>query len=193
MWLSSGYSSPFLTSTFGGWILYLFFAVLAISLLGDFFPKFSLVFGLMFLLALNADRHEVESALIEWRVARPSTLFPHMFSHGNEDQLFLQLFEVVDTHPTAVLQYSGALPLMHAGLGTPVNEWFQPGITLPQEVSREKSDVAKAEFLLIPTPRWYRGDTAAFHWTDYLDPNVRYLMVFHNATGMVLAAKPAEK
>lgn len=177
----------------GGWILYLFFAVLAVSLLGDFFPRFGLALGLLILLALNAERHDVEASVTEWRATGTSTLFPHMFSSGDENQLLGQIFAVVRNHQTAVVQCSGAISLLHDGLGEPEGEFPLPGITMPQEASRMKSEVAAAEFVFIPMPPWYKSDTTIFYWPQYLDPNRHYRIVFQNARGLVLAGEPTRK
>jgi hypothetical protein len=187
VWIFFAFSHQYI----GSWILYLFFPVLGIAVLGDLFPGFGIVLVVMILVALNADRHEVESRLIEWRTAHRSTLLPDLFSHGDEDQSVRQLFDVVRKHRTVVLQYSGAVSLLHAGLGEPVNEWFSPGISVPAEIDRERSQVAAAEFVLIPTPRWFQADTVVFYWPEYLDVRRGYRMVFQDSMGMVLAARPS--
>jgi hypothetical protein len=189
VWIFFAFSHQYI----GGWILYLFFPVIGVSLLGDFFPRFGVVLGLMVLIALNANRHDIASSVDAWRTAHRSTLFPHMLSYGNEDELCRQIFDAVRNHRTAVLQYSGAVSLLHSGLGEPRGEWFQPGITLPKEISQERSDVAAAELVLIPMPRWHSADTTAFQWPDYLDRGRRNRMVLQNPIGIVLTADPQAK
>lgn len=188
VWIFFAFSHQYI----GGWILYLFFAVLGTVLLGNFFHRFDAVFVVLVLLVVNADRHEIEGSMQLWRATNASSLAAHMFSHGNEDKDVQQLFDFVQGHPTAVLQYSGGLALMRTGLGQPANEFFQPGISLDTEIAREKAYVATAEYVLIPTPRWYSVDTAAFSWTQFLDHRRRYCMVFRNSMGIVLAGEPAE-
>ena len=187
VWVFFAFSHQYI----GGWILYLFFSVLGVVLLGDFFRRFDVVLVVLLLMALNSDRHEIEASMQVWRASSASTLAAHMFSQGAEDEDIRQIFEFVRGHTTAVLQYSGEVTLMRVGLGQPVNEFFQPGISLPAEIAREKASVAKAEYVLIPTPRWYRGDTAAFSWPQFLGPQRQYHMVFRNPMGMVLAVEPA--
>lgn len=185
IWIFFAFSHPYI----GGWILYLFFAVLGVVLLTDFFRGFYLVLLLLFLIALNADRHEIAVSLEAWRSTSASSIAQHMLAHGDENELVRQLFEIMQDHATTVLQYSGGVTLLHPGLGQPVNEFFQPGISVPAEIEREKNDVAGSEYVFIPTPRWYRADTAVFSWLKYLDKSRRYRLVFRNSLGIVLGAQ----
>ena len=68
VWIFFAFSHQYI----GGWILYLFFPVIGVSLLGDFFPRFGVVLGLMVLIALNADRHDIASSVDAWRTAHRS-------------------------------------------------------------------------------------------------------------------------
>lgn len=187
VWIFFAFSHQYI----GGWILYLFVSVLCVVLLGDLLRRFGVVLVVLFLVVLNGDRHEIEASMQVWRTTTASRLAAHMFSQRGEDEDIRQIFEFVQGHTTAVLQYSGGVMLMHAGLGSPVNEFFQPGISVPAEIAREKAYIAKAEYVLIPTPRWYRGDTAAFSWPQFLDPHRQYHTVFRNSMGTVLAVEPA--
>ena len=184
VWIFFAFSHQYI----GAWILYLFFPALGVSLLSDYFAGFRFVLVLMFLVALNGDRHEIGAAVEGWRTASRSTVSDYMFSYGREDEQVQGIFDAVRNHRTAVLQYAGGVSLMHGGLGEPVNRWFQPGISVPREVRSEKSEIAAAEYVLIPTPPWHRGDIAAFSWPQYLDHSRNYRMVFRNSMGMVLAA-----
>lgn len=186
VWIFFGFSHQYI----GSWILYLFFATLAVCLLPDFFPQTRLLLGLMMLIALNSDRHQIQAELNEWRSARHSTLSRNMFSYGDEDDQIKDILSFVRGRKTAVLQYSGAFPLLHSGLGVPVNEWFSPGITLPAETSRMKSEVENAERVFVPTPRWHSTDETAFDWREMLDEGKSYQVVFKNPVGFVLEPGP---
>lgn len=171
----------------GSWILYLWLAVWAVSLLPEFFPKYTAVIVLLVLIALNADRHQVLGALPQWSTTKTSSLFPHTFSQGKEDQQIKEILSAVQGHRAVVLTHAGAMPLLHDGLGEPLTEFFLPGIALPGDELRMKSAVSTADMVIVPTPPWGRSDEEFFSFADFLDKRNRYRIVLLNPSGFVLA------
>jgi len=182
-WIFFAFSHQYI----GAWILYLWLAVWAASLLPAFFPKYSAVVVLLILIALNADRHQILGALPQWRATHFSSLLPHTLSQRNEDDQIKEILSPVQGHKTVVLIRSGAMPLLHDGLGEPLTEFFVPGGALPGEELRMKSAVAAAEMVIVPTPPWYGSDLEYFPWPEFLDRQSRYHLVLRNPSGFVLA------
>jgi predicted small integral membrane protein len=171
----------------GSWILYLWLAVWAVSLLPEFFPKYAAVTVLLVLIALNADRHQVFGSLPQWSTTKLSGLFPHTLSQGNEDEQIEEILSAVQGHTAVVLTHAGAMPLLHDGLDEPVTEFFMPGIALPEDELRMKSAASAADMVIVPTPPWGRSDEEFFSWAEFLDRQNRYRLVLLNPSGFVLA------
>jgi hypothetical protein len=174
----------------GSWILYLWLSVWATSLLPEFFPKYAAVVGLLVLIALNSDRHMLLGPYPQWSSTKMSTLFPHTFSQGNEDQQIKEIVSAVKGRKTVVLIHSGAMPLLQEGLGEPLTEFYVPGGVVSGEKLRMKAAANAAEMVVIPTPPWYASDSEYFSWAEFLDQPSSYRMVFRNPSGFVLARKP---
>ncbi len=170
----------------GSWILYLWLAVWATTLLPHFFHKYAAVIVLLILIAVNADRHLLLGPYPQWSSTKISSLFPHTFSQGNEDQQIKELFSAVRGRKVLVLIHSGAMPLMQDGLGEPLTEFYVPGGVMPGEKARIKSAANAAEMIVIPTPPWYSSDIEYFSWPEFLDRPNSYRMVFRNPSGFVL-------
>jgi len=174
----------------GSWILYLWLAVWAVSMLPEFFRKYAAVAVLLILIALNADRHQIQGSLPQWSTARISSLFPHTLSEGNEDAQVKEILSAVQGHRAVVLTHAGAMPLLRDGLGEPLTEFYMPGIALPGDERRMKSAVAAADMVIVPTPPWSRSDSEFFSWADFLDKRNRYRLVLRNPSGFVLERHP---
>ena len=187
VWIFFAFSHQYI----GSWILYLWLAVWAVSLLPEFFRKYAVVIVLLVLIALNADRHQILSALPQWHTTKISSLFPYTLSQGNEDQQIKEILSVVRGHRTVVLTYVGAMPLLHDGLGEPLTEFFAPGIILPGDELRMRSAANAADMVIVPTPPWYSSDREFFSWAHFLDKGNRYRLVLRNPSGFVLARSQA--
>jgi hypothetical protein len=84
-WVFFGFGHAYI----GSWILYLFMAVLGVALLGCFFPRLLPVAVLLALLAVNAERHNLQDTAAAWRGVRWSRLFPHLLVRGKGRQVSL--------------------------------------------------------------------------------------------------------
>jgi hypothetical protein len=175
----------------GSWILYLWLAVWAVSLLTEFFPKYVVAIALLSLIALNADRHQILGSLPQWSTTKVSRLFPHTLSSRNEDEQIKEILSAVQGHRTLVLTHAGAIPLLHDGLGEPLAEFFLPSEVLPGDELRLKSALGTAEMVIVPTPPWYSPDTEFFCWAELLDNRNGYRLVLRNPSGFVLATNRA--
>lgn len=171
----------------GSWIVYLWLAVWAASLLPEFFRKYAAVTVLLILIALNADRHQILGSLPQWSTTKISSLFPHTLSQRNEDAQVKEILSAVQGRRAVVLTHAGAMPLLHDGLGEPLTEFYMPGIALPGDQRRMKSAVATADMVFVSTPPWDKSDREFFSWIDFLDKRNHYRLVFRNPSGFVLA------
>ena len=185
VWIFFAFSHQYI----GSWILYLWLAVWGVSLLPDFFPKYATVLVLLGLIALNSDRHMIQGSLQEWASSKTSSIYPHTMSQGKDDQQMTEILSAVQGRRTGVLTVAGAMPLLHDGLGEPLTEFYVPGIVLPGDELRMKSAVAAADFVIVPTPPWYRADSEYFPWADFLDGRNNYRVILLNPSGFVLARK----
>jgi hypothetical protein len=189
VWIFFAFSHQYI----GSWILYLWLAVWAASLLPEFFPKYAAVIVVLVLIALNADRHQTLGSLQQWSTAKISSLFPYTFSQGNEDHEIKDILSAVQGRRTVVLMHSGAMPLLHDGLGEPLTEFFVHGSVLPGEDLRMKSAAAAAEMVIVPTPPWYNSDSEFFFWPEFLDKQNSYRLVLRNPSGFVLRSNRANQ
>jgi hypothetical protein len=175
----------------GSWILYLWLAVWAVSLLTGFYRKFASAIVVLILIALNADRHQIVGSLTQWPGTNFSSLFPYTLSRGNEDQSIKEILSAVQGRRTVVLTHAGAIPLLHDGLGDPLAEFFLPGEVLAGDELRMKSALGAAEMVIVPTPPWYNPDTEFFCWAELLSNRKGYRLVLRNPSGFVLAMNRA--
>ncbi len=182
VWIFFAFSHQYV----GSWILYLWLAVWAVSLLPEFFPKYAAVIVLLVLLALNADRHQILGSLPQWHTTKISGLFPYTLSQGDEDEQTKEILSAVQGSRTVVLTHAGAMPLLHNGLGEPLTEFFMPGIALPEDELRMKSAARAADAVIVPTPSWSGSDEEFFSWADFLDRRDRYRLIIRNPSGFVL-------
>jgi hypothetical protein len=182
VWIFFAFSHQYI----GAWILYLWLAVWAVSLLPEFLHKCGVLLGVLVLIGLNADRHQILGALPQWSTTKVSRVLPNILSSGNEDRQMEEILAVVHGRKTVVLTPAGAMPLLHDGLGEPLTEFFVPGIVLPGEVLRMRAAVAAADMVFVPTPPWYGSDSAYFSWPDFLDKQESYHVIFRNPSGFVL-------